>query len=51
MESLAYLTDTILINTYLKAIEQKLDPYFIQLLLAEIEERGLKVEDSRAIYF
>lgn len=49
MKSLACLSDAILINTYLKAIEQKLDPSFIQILFTEIEERGLKVGSKREI--
>lgn len=56
MESLACLTDTVLINTYEKAIDQNLDPFFIEILSAELEKRGLEVKgykenaDSQVVF-
>ncbi|MEH7124276.1 sporulation histidine kinase inhibitor Sda [Bacillus sp. JJ1503] len=47
MKSLACLTDTVLINTYLKAIDQNLDPSFIEILSAELENRGLEVKSDK----
>jgi hypothetical protein len=42
------LSDEVLIEAYLQAIEQKLDAHFINLLLAEIKSRGINLDTLKA---
>ncbi|GIM47145.1 hypothetical protein DNHGIG_26940 [Collibacillus ludicampi] len=42
------LSDEILIEAYLQAIEQKLDAHFINLLLEEIQSRGINIDALKA---
>lgn len=45
------MSDELLIDTYFKAIELNLHPYFIALLKAEIRHRSLmhKINNSQAL--
>ncbi|AOV08553.1 sporulation histidine kinase inhibitor Sda [Sporosarcina ureilytica] len=45
------MSDELLIDTYFKAIELNLHPYFINLLKAEIHYRSLahKIDDSQPL--
>lgn len=47
MSSLATLPDLLLIESYHKAIDIELEPNFIDLLLSEINRRGLKISEER----
>lgn len=49
MRSLDCLTDSVLISTYIKAVDKNLDPYFIQLLYDEIENRGLEISKDEEL--
>lgn len=47
MSSLVQLPDEILIDAYYKAINIELESCFIDLLLGEINRRGLNVSEKR----